>query len=195
MKINLMRNKTTFILFIILSWQGYSQYKYEKELHINVSDVPVNALAFVDSLDFNTKVRWYKEMSYDKISFEAKTRYKGEKHSIEFAENGSFEDLEIEIKANRIPAGVLSGIKEYLNSEFKKFSIQKVQIQYTGDPELILEFFWNKNNMDVIKIHFEIVISTRLDGSFVMFEYLFSQKGDFIHRTQITLKMTDNLEY
>jgi len=188
--------KNLIILFlIILSLQGFSQNKYEKETRIKESELPEKALVFVYSLAFNNKIKWYKETGINKTSFEAKTKYKGQKYSIEFSENGFFEDIEIKINKGRVPLKTFEKINKILSNENGKYSIEKIQLQYSGPPEDVLSYIKNNDTANRIIVRYEIVISTKKQGSYIMFEYLFSEAGDFIDKSKITLKSTDNLLY
>jgi hypothetical protein len=46
--------------------------KFEKESRIKRSDVPSQALAFIDSLALPGRIKWYREQGLDKHSIEAK---------------------------------------------------------------------------------------------------------------------------
>jgi hypothetical protein len=183
------------ILLIHFSINGFAQYKYEREIRIRENDVPANALQFVDSLNFNSNIRWYKEIGENRISFEAKTRYKGERYSIEFSDNGIFEDMEIEMSPEEIPFQVFNRITEFLQSELERYAIEKIQIQYSGNTDLILAQFRNRETMQGVDVHYEIVISTRLEGSFLLFEYLFSETGEFVKKARIVEKSINNIIY
>jgi hypothetical protein len=183
-----------FILLILFTINGFAQYKYEREIRAREKDVPANALQFVESLDFNKKIRWYKEIGINRISYEAKTRYKREKYSVKFTEDGTFEDMEIEMPYKDIPEEAHKKIEEFLQSEFGSFSIEKVQIQYSGNAELIRTNFRDRAGPG-INIHYEIVISAKQDGSYRLFEYLFTKSGGFVHKAKIIEESINNIIY
>lgn len=190
-----MRKALFLILLILFSINGFAQLKYEREIRIKEREVPVNALNFVEALNFNTKIRWYKEIGENQVSFEAKTRFKGEKYSIEFSDEGTFEDIEIEISPEKMPVEVLNKIEENLNSTYNQYTLQKVQIQFSGNPEVILANFPNRETIDEVDISYEIVLSTKLEGSYVMFEYLFSETGEYVQKSRIIEKSINNIIY
>jgi len=189
--------RTIFILIMLftLSSQGFAQFKYEKESRVKKSGVPANAINFVDSINFNSGIKWYKEIGFNAISFEAKTKCNGKKYSIEFSENGSFEDIEIEIKSDELPSETFNIISKYLSENHNKYSIEKIQVQYSGNKNLILGYLLNNSTSIGLVTNYEIVISGKVAGSFTMLEYLFSKNGKFIQKTQITLNRTENIEY
>ncbi|WP_462318010.1 hypothetical protein [Marinilabilia sp.] len=184
-----------FILILFFEGTGWSQQKFEKETRIKEKEVPERAVSFLDSMSLSKKVKWIKETGFNTISYEAKTRFQGDRISIEFSENGDFEDIELQITSGELPSDTYSRISDYLGSEYEKFSFEKVQIQYSGNKNEVLDFFLNRKVKSNIVRKYEVVISTRLDGSYVMFEYLFSDKGKFLQKSRIVLKMTDNIVY
>lgn len=187
------------ILFFILTFtfasSGYSQVKYERERSIPQNQVPEAALLFVKELNFNSRVKWYKETSIEKISYEAKTRFNGKRHSVEFARDGSFEDIEIEIRQAEIPSPALKAILEQLNASYQKYKIEKIQVQYSGPPKEVIAFFNNQQPHPDIITRYEIVISTRVQDTYSMFELLFSEQGEILKTSRIILKNTDNIIY
>jgi hypothetical protein len=190
-----MKRFVILFLAISLAINVFSQQKFESEVRIQRMEVPDIAVNLVDSMLPGTKIRWYKEAGYSKSSFEAKTKYNAKKVSIEFSEQGIFEDMEIGIKPKEIPVNSLKRISELLADTHGRFSIEKVQVQYSGDPHAVLNHFLHeKTGKDIVK-KFELVISTKMDGSYVLFEYLFDENGTFLGKSVIVLKMTDNIEY
>ena len=187
-----------FIFFICLmsfSSFGFTQPKYEKEMRIKEKEVPENVISFVDSMKLPKKIKWYKEIGNNKTSYEAKTRYEAKRLSIEFSENGTFEDFEIEINPEDILSEDNKRISDYLLNAHSKYLIEKVQLQYSGEPNLILNYFLNPESINGLIIHYEVVISTKEDSAYAMYEYLFDENGAFVKKSQIKIKTTDNIEY
>ena len=190
-----MNRLVPFICLLFISVSGYSQIKFEKEEHIKQSNAPEKAVGFVDSMNLSGRIKWYKEIGYNKISYEAKTKHKDKRLSIEFSSNGTFEDVEVEIKTADIEPASFDKISDYLLKAHSKFKINKVQIQYSGDTNHILDFFLREESAKDLIINYEIVMTTKSDGSFAMFEYLFDKNGGFIQKSRIESHMTDNLEF
>ena len=190
-----MKKNLAFLLFFLLAAHVFAQYKYEKEFRISEAEVPEPAVSFVDSLAFGTKVRWYREVGYDTTSFEAKTRYDRQRYSIEFSADGTFEDIEIGIRPERIPSAVFGVMSAYLQAEHGKYTIDKAQVQYSGEPGTVLAYFRNRETGDGVGVNYEVVISTKKEGTYVMLEYLFSADGKFVRRSQVTLKQSENIMY
>ncbi|NCU32161.1 MAG: hypothetical protein EOM23_04340 [Candidatus Moranbacteria bacterium] len=193
---NLRKRDVFIFVFIALIYSsGFSQTKFEREFRISRDDVPLNALSFVDSLSFNSKVKWFKEEGLTSNSIEAKTRFKRERWSIEFSEKGEFQDVEIEIKSTQIPTNVFSKISETMSERHQSYRINKIQVRYTGDRNAVLNFFReNRTNRRGITLEYEIVISSRLDGNFVLMEYTFSEGGSFLLAQQIIENRPYNID-
>ncbi|MEM1338986.1 MAG: hypothetical protein AAGF96_14600 [Bacteroidota bacterium] len=183
------------ICLIFISLSSYAQLKFEKEERIKQEDVPVGAVRFVDSMQLSGRIKWFKEIGYNKISYEAKTKHQGKRLSIEFSEEGIFEDAEVEIKSAEITQVAFKKISDYLQEAHAKFKINKVQIQYSGDTHCILNYFLREADEKSLTINYEIVITTKTDGAFVMYEYLFGKNGVLIQKSRVTSRMTDNLEF
>lgn len=174
---------------------GFSQTKFEQEFRIKPGDVPTSALAFIDSMEFDKKIKWYIEIGHHGKSIEAKTRFRGKKYSVEFSAEGVFEDVEIEIKCVEMPLDTRRDIEKYLHSEYEKYSIDKIQMQYSGAKASILNLMKESNINTQPIIRYEIVLSTKIDKTYRMFEFLFSESGDFILKQEIVVRNTDNIEY
>lgn len=186
------------LLFIagIATISAVSQVKYERELRVKSHEVPKMALTFVDSLQLRNKVKWYKELSINKTSFEAKSKWQGKKISIEFSENGQFEDLEIGVTKNQMPATTLRKITVQLDTLYDSHRIKKIQRQYTGDTEKIKALLLRKDSAaEQLTVRYEMVVAVKLQGSFEMYELLFTAEGALVKRARVKQNITDNLEY
>ena len=190
-----MKRLIVILCLIFFAVSGYSQVKFEKEERILREEAPADAISFVDSMNLNNKVKWFRETGYSTISFEAKTKHKGKRISVEFSENGTFEDIEIEISTDEIPRKTYNNVSDYLLASHEKYKIDKVQIQYTGEPNIVLSYFLTEEASNDLLINYEIVINTKADGAFARFEYLFDKDGGFIQKSRIKLSMTDNIEF
>ncbi|MCB0628439.1 MAG: hypothetical protein KDC80_01360 [Saprospiraceae bacterium] len=183
------------ISIIAFTHPGFAQTKYEQEIRIRQIEVPKKAGDFVDGMQLTRKIKWYKEIGHLRTSFEAKTKYKGKRLSIEFSGNGNFEDLEVEIHTNEIPPDTYKNISEYLSGTLGKYVIEKIQIQYRGDPKSIRRYTQHLGSDGDLIIHYEVEVAAKMDGSFVKFEYLFNEDGAFVKQSRIIQKVTDNIVY
>ena len=187
-----MKKILTLAFFFSISFYSYSQSKREIEERIAKEEVPFLAQKFIDSLYFSSKIRWYREKNYIKTTYEAKIKHTGKKYSIEFDSLGNIEDIELEIKWKQISTSTQNAICEKLNTEFKKFKIKKIQIQYTGLKKDLFNF---KISTQSLIIKYEIIVKGKKDTQNSFYEYLFSEKGKLEQKLQIDFRNIDHLEY
>lgn len=188
--------KTSLFFLLFLSTLMVSaQQKVEKEVRIRENEVISTARDFVDSLDFNARIRWYEESGIDRITYEAKTRHKGHHYSIEFSADGLLEDVEVEIKMTEIPGPVLSRMEAQLSARYEKYVVRKVQRQYQGSREALRQLI-NKGlvGQEILQ-QYEIIVASRQNKSFRQFEVLFSEGGEILKISEILLQDIQHLEY
>lgn len=184
------------LLFLAVIQSVTAQEKYEREYGIAPSEVPDAAIHFVAQITSSRKVNWYKEESLSTFSYEAKTKIKGQRFSIEFDTSGILEDVEIIVKARDIEENTLHKIKKHLEQETDQYKIEKIQQQYSGDTTLLINYFNNaKAEPKGILCQYEIIVKTKINTQFFKYEYTFSSEGIFEKKRKIILRNTDNLEY
>ncbi len=190
-----MHKLITLFVILFLSWGSiFGQTKYEKEYRLKTKDVPQKALDFVEQLNFNQTIKWYREEGLNRISVEAKTKFHSKKYSIEFDSTGLIEDVEIIVNWEDLPKDARSNICQSLEEAHQKFRIVKIQIQYSGSPENIIQKVKGDTESE-ITTKYEIVVKAKTSGNFESFEYLFDAQGIFIQKAVIIFKNSDNLEY
>lgn len=172
-----------------------AQVKYEREIRIESDAAHPKALHFVNSLNLNRKVKWYREIGLDTTSIEAKTKFNGKWHSIEFSEDGTLEDIEIEIKWREIDNQIAQQISGILDSIFDSFKINKVQLQYIGKPEFMTQLFDNHQNTEALTLNYELIVSSKVDGEFKSYEFLFSSEPELLSKRKIVSKNNMHIEY
>jgi hypothetical protein len=190
-----MRYPICLLFTITICLSAFSQSKSEKEVRLNTEEVLPTALSYVDSFNFNKKVRWYREIGMDGISLEAKTKYKGQRYSIEFNEDGTLEDIEIEISSEDISTQIRDTIFNFLKRSHEKCDVKKIQIQYIGSREAIWAYLNNKPHPTRPEINYEIVLHAKENKVYKAYEYLFSENGQCLQSTEIIQDNIDHLEY
>lgn len=185
----------SIILFALCSNQLYAQQKYEKESRLKENEVPDKALHFIDSLEVESRVRWYLEKGLERTSIEAKFKLNNQKYSIEFDTIGNLEDIETQVKWSGLQKPLRDSISFYLGANCKKFKIQKVQIQYSGDRSVLLSKIKTGESTEDCIIRYEIVVKCYYDKNVNLFEYLFSDSGQKLSVAQIVFKNSSHLEY
>lgn len=179
--------------FTVLSVNG--QDKYEHESRLKIEKVPEQATNFVNALSLENKIKWFREDGIDRSTIEAKSKFKRQKISIEFDTLGNVEDIEIETAWKDIPSPVSQKIIEHLESNFTKFNIRKVQIQYLGTSKELLDFFQNDLTTKDMVRNYEIVLKGVTKESIELYEFLFTAKGEFLRKSKIIYRNTDNLQF
>ena len=159
------------------------------------SEVPFSAVEWFNKVyPGSKKVRWYAEQSSGKSSFEAKTKYKGNLHSVEFSEEGKIEDIEIQREWSELPVEVQAEITKYLTGDYTRQKIRKIQEQWTG-PSQRMEKAVAESEPAGVYIQYEIEYYGVDESTKALWEGLFDQNGSFIEKREIILRPTDNLNY
>ncbi len=171
------------LIFLLFFLSGLAQDKYEREYRIRKNQFPENALGFLESYLVGAKrIRFYKEVDSAKISFEAKFKKDRLFYSIGFDGDGNLAAVEILIKEVDIPQESLVAMEAYLESNFRKYRIRKIQQQYPlsafGSAERTMEMAF-QNLLDP-NINYELIVAGKIDGNLQDYEILFDANGKFI---------------
>lgn len=185
----------TILLILFITGNLLGQEKYEKERRIPTKEVPSSALNFIDSINIKSKVKWYLEEGLNAKSVEAKFKRNSKKYSIEFGLPGNLEDAEIEIKFNELPKSLQQSISNQLKKDCLKFKVNKVQIQYSGDPSSVLIKILKSVEHEDLITNYELVIRCKSEKKTALFEFLFSEFGEVISSSEIIFKNSSHLEY
>ncbi|PWL32298.1 hypothetical protein [uncultured Roseivirga sp.] len=178
-------------VLLLLSSSAFGQ-KVERESRIKNPEVPEKALEYIEQTSLD-KVKWYRETGLESISFEAKFKHERRWYSVEFSEEGVLEDIEIEIDLHQVPEPTRELIDKYLEAEFKRHRIKKVQIQYKQTPlqTLIREEVPKTDSPHA----FELVVKGKKSKLMKLWEVAFSSTGKFISIDQILNRNSTHLEY
>lgn len=182
-----------FLLGVLVKMPA--QTKFEREYRLKSSEIPVVAQTYVHSLGAKKKIKWYKEISQEGKSIEAKTKIRDHCHSIEFDQSGNLEDVEVKIDWEEVAKTTRQQIENYLEETFEKHKIRKIQRQYSGDSEAIRGALVEEKVTKEVMIRYEIVVKGKKNGEMNLYELLFSSEGQLLESYTIELRNTDNLEY
>ena len=188
-----MKNGLHVLLFLFVQFSAFSQ-KIEMESRISENLAPVKAVEFISDLDLNNKVRWYKERTTGRDSYESKFKSKGTHYSVEFDTLGNVEDVEVLQKKRHLSPEEKEILKAGILKEFEKFKWVKIQRQYIGEEDQLKEI--STQNSESIQPNFEIEVEAlNSDGTWKMYEILFDNSGEVLMKREIKLRPTDNLNY
>lgn len=189
--------KTVFlILFVLFSLETIGQVKIEREYRVNSNSVPLKALQWIDST-FQLKpsrIKWYNEITGNKQSFEAKLRWQGKSYSVEFDSQGDIEDIEINIKWQKLPENTKHAINQHLKSNYTSFKIIKIQQQLVGTPNDLYHYI-RKSSNSTVTLNYEIEIRGSTKSQNEIWEILFDSNGEFLTVNQVILNPSLNLDF
>ncbi|SFT92614.1 hypothetical protein SAMN04489724_2889 [Algoriphagus locisalis] len=192
----ILKQSSILVFFWMISGALFAQDKVERELRVEEKEVPKEAKDWLyDAFETSKRPKWYQEIFESGYSYEAKFKLKGKFYSVEFDSWGLIQDVEIEIDFKELPKEVQAGLEDYLLDGYKSSDIKRIQIQYSGKPD-DLEDFFDENSQEGILTRFEIeFIGPDETGSSQLFEGLFSEKGSLIFKRKIVLVPSENLVY
>ncbi|MDC6365437.1 MULTISPECIES: hypothetical protein [Flavobacteriaceae] len=193
-----MKYRFLFCSFLFLVGLNTSaQNKYEQEFRISEEDFPAKALESIKSYVEDAKrIRFYREIDSAKTSFEAKFK-KGKLHySVEFNSKGELEDVEFIIKKTDVPEDAWVQIQQYLDTEFPRSKIKKIQQQYPANnaetPKVLREAF---QNLLLPYIRYELIFTSKSNHGFQTYEGLFDAEGQLRNLRKSLTPNYDHLLY
>ena len=167
----------------LMTVNTFGQYKYEREHRIKKSQFPAEAHALIEEqLAEARRIRYYRETDSTKVSYEAKFKVDRLHYSVEFDEKGELEDVEILIKEVDIPDDSFKNITDYLDDNFNKYRIRRIQQQYPVSEHESVELTIKNafQNLILPTIRYELIVAGRKDKGFEDFEILFDAEGNFL---------------
>ncbi|MBK7474895.1 MAG: hypothetical protein IPI11_02330 [Haliscomenobacter sp.] len=183
------------LICLALPFHLFAQDKFEKESRIKPDEIPAEALSFMDSLNYEAKIKWFKEEGLTRKSIEAKFKYENTKFSVEFNLLGNIEDIEIEVNWQNIEPETTDSISKHLQLDCSKFKIVKVQKQFAGSKNDLFFRFPNEANSEKTEIKYEIIVKCYQQKEVNLFEYSFNEKGIPLTKSKIVFKNSSHLEY
>ncbi len=189
---NIVLSLGVLILFPLAS---KAQQKYEKEYRLKSKMIPLSAKEFINSIGSDFKIKWYKEISLNDVTIEAKFKHDKKRFSVEFDTLGMLLDVEFIIKKREITPIIYERIEQKLDSLYQKWKFRKIQMNYTGRGGDIITSMSNNEPSNSIKVSYEIVLKGKALGNTQLYEITFSEQGEIQGILQIVQDKADHLEY
>ena len=189
--------KSILIIFTFLFSiaTGYSQQKYEKEYRIKESEVPSEAINFIEKSFPDKKVKWYGEENLTGQSIEAKVKKDGNLFSVKFDTMGAIQDVEMLVKFKELDNTIKDQIENELEDAFTKYKIQKVQIQWIGAIDVLESLISERKAEGEHVTNYEIVVRGKEGRQTDYYEFLFNEKGELKERLNIIQRTDHHLIY
>ena len=182
----------SFLLLCFMCFLSFSQVKFEKEYRISEQSVPTKALEFIGEVGLTSSVKWYVEQSQEGRSYEAKTRSRRNRLSIEFDSLGGILEVEKKVRFSDLDPEQVSVIKNQLGERFERVTIKKIQVHWSGLRRDLLKIVQEGSTI-ATATHFEIVLRSLKDKEH--YEVLLTRDGQFSKVLKIRPGSFDNLEY
>jgi len=183
------------LLVLLTGFSILAQEKREVERRIKEAAVPEAAFNWIENaFEKKSGVRWYEEYSSGNLSYEAKFKWKGRRYSVEFDPNGVIEDIEIRRSIKRLPETFRKAFMNYLDENYTRYKVSKIQEQWTGDSETLIKALRQKD-LSALNVRYEIEFYGKNELEDELWEGLFEQSGALIQRKKIVLRPIDNMLY
>ncbi|WP_345230828.1 hypothetical protein [Olivibacter ginsenosidimutans] len=191
-----MKHCLLLITAILLAHVANAQKKFERETRIKSAKVAEKARTYVESLfPDSKKIKWYLEENLEGVTIEAKLKENRSIYSIEFDTLGTLHDIERTQKFDQLPMEVQGNVTAYLKKRYKSFKIKKIQIQWTGDPDVLHALIRKGDTDNTFTTNYEIVYTGREDKDTASYESLFDRHGKHIETKEIIERNLNHLLY
>lgn len=182
----------TIFLCAINSPMLAQEEKRELETAIKKAKIPADALNILNEFwNDEKKADFYREFDGKLVSYEAKFMHNNHLLSIEFNEEGLIQDIEQLIGFDEISENTGNTIRSYLNDQYTKFKVTRIQRQHSGGDDLAKSFL--EENLGQLIIRYELVVEAQNKEELGTFEFLFNKNGQFLQKRKIVRRSLDNI--
>lgn len=158
------------LLFLTASL-GYGEKRIKK------AKVPEHIRSYIDREYKGAKgIRYYIEVKKDTTYYEVELKYKKEKLSLLFQQDGKLYELEKEVKFKALPAQTQKNILTYLDATYSHYKISEVQFV---NPHLQTEY--------------ELSIKAKDQSGSNFYDMHFSEFGKLLYTDEIIIKPIPSL--
>ncbi len=182
---------------LLASFSNFAQDKTEIEKSIRHKDVPPKAIAdLMAILGPDHKVKWYYQEDGQKKVYEAKFIWFSDHYSVEFnAKDAVISNVEIELKLNELEPKFIKRLHKTLDEIFVDNSIRKIQKEYYGKPEELLELISTQVIPKELSVQYEVEVIGNNGSKKALFELILNKKLKPISQRQIKVKSSDIFDY
>lgn len=173
----------------------FAQFKFERETRLKGEEVPASALAFLEPISLDQKVRWYYEENLEGNSLEAKFKMNQTKYSVEFDTLGQLQDIEIEVTPEQIDQELRRSINTQLAQQFSRYRWQKLQRQFSGSEQQLQDILHEGVPQEGVAVRYELELKGKNEEGTALYEITFDLAGQIIGQRQIIFKNANHLEY
>lgn len=174
--------------------------KNEVEESIQPQQMPQKALELLAPLLKNaSKVHFYRETDGQQVSFESKLKWQGNNYSIEFHADGSLMDVEQTVSYRSLPQETRKQVTDYLQKEFNRFKVRKVQLQFSAkevdqaDTDVMKRVM--EGDQIRLTVRYEMEIDGRIGPNVGAYELLFNKEGQLLSKRTVIRRSLDNILY
>lgn len=139
------------------------------------------------------RAKFYQEYQKESYSYEAKFRYRGQCHSVEYDAAGQLEDIEVRQKWKKLAPEIRQPIEQALEQQFKRYRIRKLQLQLTGPEQDLAQQLQAKKPL--IPSAYELIIKGNDGQSWQLWEFLFTAEGQILRQEQLIEASSWQLDY
>lgn len=152
---------------------GSPAQKVEREYGIPTEEVPTNVTSFLDSAfaGERRRERFYRDESEDVTAVEAKFKYAGAWHSVEFTPEGHWLDTEVELPVAQVPEVVWTEVCGDWDERFSRYRVERVQLHRGRGGQ----------------VFYEVELHTRHEFEWDRYEFAITPAGEVLDEQLIQL--------
>lgn len=190
----------TVLIFLIIQDIFSQDIKREFERPISRTEVSEKVLQQLEPmLRGASKIKFYREYDGETYSTEVKLKYKGDFWSIEFEADDRFKDAEKTLRRKHFVRMMDENFHASLKALGKKYTITRVQEQYSWQKDLKDQSFdlslLHEGNKSV-RLRYELEIEVVDDSNHIIdMELLMGTSGDIVRKRNIEVYSPEHLLY
>jgi hypothetical protein len=174
----------SFLFFLILLGApvfAQTDFKREFEQSIRKSQTPQEILESLSPfMDQARRVRCFRQVDGQELSWEVKMNYRGRQFSIEFYDDYTLKDIEELIRWRKLEFTTRKSIEEFFKENYSRYRIKRFQKQFIPqEGEYLFSFIANTlTNASIKPDGYEIEAEVRNNetGELGFFEYQFDSE-------------------